>query len=65
MSPLEMIKEGVKSKSWALVKAALKELEEKQLSLEEYRSQATEDFRQYNIPNTARIPKDLESYIEI
>ena len=45
MSPLEMIKEGVKSKSWALVKAALKELEEKQLSLEEYPSQATENFR--------------------
>lgn len=44
MNPLEMIKEGVKSKSWALVKAALKEIEEKQLSLEEYPIQPPENF---------------------
>ena len=34
MTPLEMIKEGVKSKSWALVKAALKEIEEKKITIE-------------------------------
>jgi DNA-directed RNA polymerase subunit RPC12/RpoP len=65
MTPVEMIKEGVRVKSWAMIKAALKEIEEKQLSLEEYPSQATEDFRQYNVPKTARIPNDLEPYIEI
>lgn len=33
MTPVEMIKEGVRVKSWAMVKAALKEIEEKNIDL--------------------------------
>lgn len=46
MTPIEMIKEGIKVKSWAMVKAALKELESTPV---------------YQIPDTKTPPQDIDN----
>lgn len=56
MNPIEMIKEGVKVKSWAMVKAALKEIEEKNLDLH-----INEDYWDHKmIPQTELKLPDLD-----